>query len=31
MVRLISASDRTVWLAHLDLFPDPVLNYREFD
>ena len=29
MVRLVSASGRTLWLARLDLFPEPVPNYRE--
>ena len=29
MIRLISEAGRTVWLAHLDLFPKPVPNYRE--
>ena len=29
MVRVVSAGDRTLWLAHLDLFPEPVPNYRE--
>ena len=29
MVRLISPAGRTVWLAGLDLFPEPVPNYRE--
>ena len=29
MVRLVSGSGRTLWLAHLDLFPEPVPNYRE--
>ena len=29
MVRLVSAGDRTLWLARLALFPEPVPNYRE--
>ena len=29
MVRLVSEAGRTVWLAHLDLFPEPVPNYQE--
>ena len=29
MVRLVSASGRTLWLARLHLFPEPVPNYRE--
>ena len=29
MVRLVSGSGRTLWLARLDLFPEPVPNYRE--
>ena len=29
MVRLVSAEGRTLWLARLDLFPEPVPNYRE--
>ena len=29
MVRLVAAGGRTVWLARLDLFPEPVPNYRE--
>ena len=29
MIRLISEAGRTVWLAHLDFFPEPVPNYRE--
>lgn len=29
MVRLISSDGRTVWLAHFELFPEPVPNYRE--
>lgn len=31
MVRLISAAGRTVWLAHLDLSPEPVHNFLEDD
>ena len=31
MVRLISAADRIRWLAHLDLFPEPVPNYLDDD
>ena len=31
MVRLVSTSGRTLWLAPLDLFPEPVPNYREED
>ena len=31
MVRLVSTSGRTLWLARLDLFPEPVTNYREED
>ena len=29
MVRLLSSDGRLLWLAHFDLFPDPVPNYRE--
>ena len=29
MVRLVAAGGRTLWLAHLDLYPEPVPNYRE--
>ena len=29
MVRLISTNGLTVWLASLDLFPEPIPNYRE--
>ena len=29
MVRLVSTAGRTLWLAHLDLFPEPVLNHLE--
>ena len=29
MVRLVSTSGHTLWLARLDLFPEPVPNYRE--
>lgn len=29
MVRLVSPDGRTRWLARLDLFPEPVPNYRE--
>ncbi len=29
MVRLVSRAGRAVWLARTDLFPEPVLNYRE--
>ena len=29
MVRLVSTTGRTVWLARTDLFPAPVSNYRE--
>ena len=29
MVRLIATNGRTVWLAALDLFPEPIPNYRE--
>ena len=29
MVRLVSGGERTLWLARLDLFPEPVPNYRE--
>ena len=29
MVRLVSEEGRTLWLARLDLFPEPVPNYRE--
>ena len=29
MVRLLSTAGRTVWLARLDLFPEPVPNFRE--
>lgn len=29
MVRLVSGQGRTLWLARLDLFPEPVPNYRE--
>ena len=29
MVRLVSESGRTLWLARLHLFPEPVPNYRE--
>ena len=30
MVRLVAGGDgRTLWLAHLDLWPEPVPNYRE--
>lgn len=28
-VRLLSTAGRTIWLARLDLFPEPVPNYRE--
>ena len=28
-VRLVSAGGATLWLAHLDLYPEPVPNYRE--
>lgn len=31
MVRLVSTGGRTLWLARLDLFPEPVPNYREED
>lgn len=31
MVRLISTDGRTVWLAHLELSPEPVHNYLEDD
>ena len=29
MVRLLSSDGRTLWLAHFDLYPEPVPNYRE--
>ena len=29
MIRLVATAGRTVWLAHLALSPEPVLNYRE--
>ena len=29
MVRLVSSGGRTLWLARLELFPEPVPNYRE--
>ena len=29
MVRLVAAGRRTLWLARLPLFPEPVPNYRE--
>ena len=29
MVRLLSSDGRVLWLAHFDLFPEPVPNYRE--
>ena len=29
MIRLISEAGRTVWLGRLDLYPEPVPNYRE--
>ena len=29
LVRLVSGEGRTLWLARLDLFPEPVPNYRE--
>ena len=29
MVRLVATNGRTVWLAALDLFPEPIPNYRE--
>lgn len=29
MVRLLSADGQTLWLAHFDLYPEPVPNYRE--
>ena len=29
MVRLIATNGRTVWLASLNLFPEPIPNYRE--
>ena len=29
MVRLLSADGRTLWLAHFDLYPEPVPNYLE--
>ena len=28
MIRLISVAGRTMWLAHLDLFPEPVFNHQ---
>ena len=29
MVRLVSSDGRVLWLAHFDLHPEPVANYRE--
>ena len=29
MVRMIAPSRQVVWLAHIDLFPEPVVNFRE--
>ena len=29
MVRLLSSDGRVLWLAHFDLYPEPVPNYRE--
>ena len=29
MIRLVSPQGRMVWLAHVDLFPEPIPNYRE--
>ena len=29
MIRLVSTNGRTVWLARLDLYPEPVPNYQE--
>ena len=29
MVRLLSSDGRTLWLAHFDLYPEPIPNYRE--
>ena len=29
MVRLVSSGGGPLWMARLDLFPEPVPNYRE--